>query len=137
MKPQVRALVAQDAFELFAATDQILTGLRAVVEENGRGKVISIMVDKNTRIDGAASELKNGNAEALVARVNEITPEHEKNVQPLTGQMMIRWMDSKAQVSKWEDRVKGLRLLGTFLMAVAFILREVKEYSRDSSSAKG
>jgi hypothetical protein len=71
-RPQVRELVAQNAFELFTVTDQLLSELRAVVEQNGRGEVFSIINAKNERRAAATQELLARNAEALVGRVNDI-----------------------------------------------------------------
>jgi hypothetical protein len=132
-RPQVRELVAQNAYDLFTDTDELLTGLRAVVEQDGRGQVLSLLGEKNDRREVAAQELKNGNAEALVARVNEIAPHHEQCVEPLTAKLMLKRRNSALEESRWIGRLKTVRLSGTILLASAFILREVKDYRRKQS----
>jgi hypothetical protein len=128
MRPQVRELVAQAAFDLFANTDQLLSLLRGIVEQDGRGEVLSILQEKNERRAAAARELVNGDAEALVERVNKIHPEYEAQVEPLTGRLMLKRLAAQSEESKWSGRVKSARLLGSLLLAAAFGLREVKDY---------
>ena len=130
MRPQARDLVAQSAFQLFAALDQIISQLHAVVEQNGRGEVFSIIEEKNKRREAAANELMRRDAEALVARLNNIFPEYEANVRPLVGRLIIKRQNALSDESMWKGRVKWSRLLGTFLLAGAFLLREAKDYRK-------
>ena len=129
-KPQDRDLIAQTAFQLFADTDQMLSGLRAAVEQEGRGEVFSVLRDKNNRRHDAEQELKRGDADALVKRVDEVHTDHQTNVEPLTVRLMQKRQQAIAEETTWSRRLKIWRLIGTIVLASAFLLREGHEYHK-------
>jgi hypothetical protein len=138
MRPQVRYLIGESAFELFVDVDEIVSQLKAVIEQNGRGEVFSIIKAKNDRREAAANELKNGDIEAVVARLNKIMPEYEAQVEPLVGQLILKRQKALSDEIAWNRRVKWARFLGAILLAGAFLLREAKDYikSKRLGSAK-
>jgi len=125
--PQNRNVVGQTAYNLYRDTDQLLTQLRGVVEHNGQGEILTLIAEKNARLQQAAQELYSGSYETLERRMNEAHADHEANVEVLTASMMASRQLAIEQEAKCSGIIGTLRLLGTLLLGVAFVLREIRE----------
>lgn len=118
------------AFHFYNETDSILSGLRAVVFQDGRGKVYSIIDEKNKRRAQAENELKNKDTQSLVNRVNKINADWEKNIEPWTEQLVVKRQLAIIEKGGWSSLLKVIRLVGTFMLGFAFLLREWHEHQK-------
>ena len=129
-RPQDRELIAMNAFKLLTSTDQLLTIVEISAKYKGKGDSQKLVDEKNRRFEVAESELKNGNAEFLVAETNKITEKHDKTVEPLTKIVMDDWRNKGAKADALTTRSRYFNLGGALLLALAFLMREYKDYQK-------
>jgi hypothetical protein len=128
--PQNRELLGHYAYSVYTDTDQLLTLLRAVHQFDGGEQGLQLIREKNERRAAATAELKAGNVEALVNRVNLSHDDHDQIVEPLTLSLMLKLRLSQVEASKWTRRITTARQVGAVLAAAAFVMRERHEYRK-------
>jgi len=136
-EPQNPKLVGQAAYDLYVATNNILTQLQSMLEIENPVAQNEMVQQRRNEYKLAETELLSGKYETLVSRMNVVHRLHESSVEDLTTGMMLQRHQAISDKKGWERRVKHSSLLGTILFGLAFLLRERREYLRQKTTELG
>jgi len=128
--PHDRDLIAINAFKLYTSTDQLITTLKNLSYFQGERDSQLLINKKNERFKYAEKLLKCDDVEALVQLTNEITEKHDQTVEELTKIVMEDWKELQLRAYGIEKRKNLSGLYGSILIAIAFLLREYKDYKK-------
>lgn len=122
---QSRDLTGLAAYHLLAETEQALTGVETLLEDDSRGRQ-SIVDDKNIRLARAEAMLKKGDFESVVKALNEATERYERTVVPTTQKATSRWQTERMSQQAASYAFVALYITGATLIAIGFVLKELR-----------
>jgi uncharacterized protein YhaN len=126
-----RDLIGLAAYHLLAETEQALTGVETLLEDDSRVRQ-RIVDDKNVRVARAEAMLKKEDFESVVQALNEATGRYESTIVPTTQNAMSRWETARMSQQAANHAFIALYIAGAMLIACGFVTKELRGPSNNA-----
>lgn len=126
-----RDSIGINACKLYISTDQLLTLLDCMLLEGKENLSQKLIDSKNLRVENVENLLANDEIEELVSLLNKITEEHDNNIELKANKVMVLINEIYEKHETTNTKRKWFFYIGSLMLAIAFIIRELKNASEN------